>query len=451
MWPGPLSDKLCSATPHRFPRRLPTCHPRRIRRTRNGWRWRCSRWPSSSSSSTPRSSTSRCRRSAATSTSPRRTSPGWSTATRSSSAASCCSAAAWPTCSVVGACSSPASSLFALASLVGGLATSPGMLIAARAVQGLGAALLSPAALSLVTVMFAEGAERNKAMGVWGAVAGSGGAAGVLLGGVLTEYAGWEWVLFVNVPIGLAAAALAPRLLPESRTTGTPALRRRRRRLGDRRPLAARLHAGRRQRRRLDLGPDARPRRGRAGAARRVRGHRAPLEGAARPVLASSSGGRSPAPTSSRCWSRWRCSRCSSSSPSTCSWCSATTRSRPGLAYLPLAVGIIVSAGIASSLVTRSGFKPVLIAGLVLTAAGPGLVRAGLGRRRLRLRHPVPVAARGRRPGLRLRVDDDRRGERHVAAGGRPGVRADQHLAADRRRARASRSSPRSRTRRPTT
>ena len=110
--------------------------------------------------------------------------------------------------------------LFALASLVGGLATTPGMLIGARAVQGLGAALLSPAALSIVTTMFTEGAERNKALGVWGAVAGSGGAAGVLLGGVLTEYAGWEWVLFVNVPIGLAAAALAPRLLPESRTDG---------------------------------------------------------------------------------------------------------------------------------------------------------------------------------------------------------------------------------------
>ena len=68
--------------------------------------------------------------------------------------------------------------------------------------------------------MFAEGAERNKALGVWGAVAGSGGAAGVLLGGVLTEYAGWEWVLFVNVPIGLAAACFAPRLLPESRNDG---------------------------------------------------------------------------------------------------------------------------------------------------------------------------------------------------------------------------------------
>src|ERR671916_2654000 len=89
--------------------------------------------------------------------------------------------------------------LFAVASLVGGLASSPGMLIAARAVQGLGAAMLSPAALSLVTVMFTEGAERNKAFGVWGAVAGSGGAARVLLGGILTEYAGWEWVLFVNV------------------------------------------------------------------------------------------------------------------------------------------------------------------------------------------------------------------------------------------------------------
>src|ERR1700755_505553 len=110
--------------------------------------------------------------------------------------------------------------LFALASLAGGLAQSDVWLIAARAVQGLGAALLSPAALSLVTVLFAEGSERNKAMGVWGAVAGSGGAVGVLLGGMLTQWAGWEWVLFVNVPVGLAAAALAPRLLPESRNDG---------------------------------------------------------------------------------------------------------------------------------------------------------------------------------------------------------------------------------------
>jgi EmrB/QacA subfamily drug resistance transporter len=107
--------------------------------------------------------------------------------------------------------------LFSVASLLGGLSQSEAQLIAARALQGLGAALLAPSALSMVTNMFAEGAERNKALGVWGAVSGSGGAAGVLLGGVLTEYAGWEWVLWVNVPIGVIAALIAPRLLDESR------------------------------------------------------------------------------------------------------------------------------------------------------------------------------------------------------------------------------------------
>src|ERR671938_36654 len=108
--------------------------------------------------------------------------------------------------------------LFALASLAGGLAASSGQLIAARAVQGLGAAILSPAALSIVTTTFRDGAERNKALGVWGAVAGSGGAAGVLLGGILTDGLGWEWVLWVNVPIGLIAAFLAPMLVAESRS-----------------------------------------------------------------------------------------------------------------------------------------------------------------------------------------------------------------------------------------
>src|SRR5207248_101183 len=84
--------------------------------------------------------------------------------------------------------------LFAAASLLGGLAQSDTWLIGARALQGLGAALISPAALSLVTTIFSEGAERNRALGVWGAVAGSGGAAGVLLGGVLTQWVGWQAV-----------------------------------------------------------------------------------------------------------------------------------------------------------------------------------------------------------------------------------------------------------------
>ncbi len=107
--------------------------------------------------------------------------------------------------------------LFSLASLAGGLAQSEAWLIVARAVQGLGAAIVSPAALSIITTTFAEGAERNRALGVWGAVAGAGGAAGVLLGGILTSGLSWRWVLFVNVPIGIIAAALAPRTLAESR------------------------------------------------------------------------------------------------------------------------------------------------------------------------------------------------------------------------------------------
>jgi EmrB/QacA subfamily drug resistance transporter len=113
--------------------------------------------------------------------------------------------------------------LFSLASLAGGLAQSEGWLIVARGVQGLGAAIVSPAALSIVTTTFREGPERNKAMGIWGALAGAGGAVGVLLGGILTDTLGWEWVLFVNVPIGLAAAMLAPRLIRESRAADAPA------------------------------------------------------------------------------------------------------------------------------------------------------------------------------------------------------------------------------------
>jgi EmrB/QacA subfamily drug resistance transporter len=107
--------------------------------------------------------------------------------------------------------------VFSLASLAGGLAQSPAWLIGARAIQGIGAALLAPAALSLVTATFREGSERNRALSVWGAVAGSGAAAGVLLGGVLTSALGWRSVLSVNVPIGIGAIVLTPWLISESR------------------------------------------------------------------------------------------------------------------------------------------------------------------------------------------------------------------------------------------
>jgi EmrB/QacA subfamily drug resistance transporter len=107
--------------------------------------------------------------------------------------------------------------VFSVASLVCGLAESDTALIVARGVQGLGAALVSPAALSIVTTTFAEGAERTKAMGVWAAIAVGGGAVGLLLGGILTDAFSWPWIFFVNVPIGVAAFIVSLRLVPESK------------------------------------------------------------------------------------------------------------------------------------------------------------------------------------------------------------------------------------------
>jgi EmrB/QacA subfamily drug resistance transporter len=107
--------------------------------------------------------------------------------------------------------------LFTVSSLAAGFAWSAGSLIAFRATQGLGGALLAPAALSILTTTFAEGRERNIALGVWGAVSGSGAAAGVLLGGFLTSSLAWSWIFFINVPVGIALIAVSPFLLKESR------------------------------------------------------------------------------------------------------------------------------------------------------------------------------------------------------------------------------------------
>jgi EmrB/QacA subfamily drug resistance transporter len=259
--------------------------------------------------------------------------------------------------------------VFALASLAGGLATSSGMLIAARAVQGLGAALLSPAALSLITVIFAEGAERNKALGVWGAVAGSGGAAGVLLGGILTEYAGWEWVLFVNVPVGIAAAIAAARLLPESRNEGA---------------------------RNFDFAGAVSVTAGLsllvytlvdANDAGWTSGQTLGLAAVALALLAAfvAIEQRSKAPLVPFGIFRKRTITGTNVVALLVAMALFSmfffislymqqvlgySAIKSGLSYLPLAGGIIVSAGIASGLVTKYGFKPILITGLVLTAIG---------------------------------------------------------------------------------
>jgi EmrB/QacA subfamily drug resistance transporter len=107
--------------------------------------------------------------------------------------------------------------VFTVASLLDGLASSEGMLIGARALQGLGAALVSPAALSIISTTFEEGAERARALGVWAAIAIGGSAVGLILGGVLTQYFSWPWIFFVNVPVGIVAFVLSLRLIPESR------------------------------------------------------------------------------------------------------------------------------------------------------------------------------------------------------------------------------------------
>ena len=110
--------------------------------------------------------------------------------------------------------------LFAGASFACGLSQSEATLLIARGAQGLGGAMVSPAALSIILTTFAEGSERNRALGVWGAIAGAGGAVGLLLGGAIIEVLSWRWVFFVNVPIGAAVLLLAPRILAESRAEG---------------------------------------------------------------------------------------------------------------------------------------------------------------------------------------------------------------------------------------
>lgn len=112
--------------------------------------------------------------------------------------------------------------VFGASSLLCGFAANSGVMLTGRAVQGLGSAMVSPSALSLLTTLFAEGRERNRALGVWGAAGGAAGATGLILGGLLTAAVGWEWVFFINIPICVLAAVAATRLLPEGRVPGIP-------------------------------------------------------------------------------------------------------------------------------------------------------------------------------------------------------------------------------------
>ncbi len=177
--------------------------------------------------------------------------------------------------------------LFTVSSLLDGLAWSSGSLIAFRALQGLGAALLSPAALSILTTTFREGRERNVALGVWGAASGSGGAAGVLLGGALTGSLGWSWIFFINIPVGIAALRGQP--VAAAREPGRsrpPAFRCARRGLDHRRADAARLRTDSGDAGRVGDGLDDRTPGRIRRSDRSVLRDRAALEGAATPAAA---------------------------------------------------------------------------------------------------------------------------------------------------------------------
>jgi len=263
--------------------------------------------------------------------------------------------------------------IFGLASLAGGLAgvtESQAQLIIARAFQGIGAAIVSPAALSIVTTTFTEGAERNKALGVWGAVAGAGGAAGVLLGGMLTQWLSWEWVLYVNVPIVGVAALLAPGLLMESHAEGD---NRRFDILGAASVtlgLSALVYAL------VD-----------ANAAGWGSGRNLLLLGVAAALLAAfvyieTHSNHPLVPFrifSSRTLTGANISGLllGASLFSMFFFVSLYMQQvlgydalKAGLSYLPLALTIIAAAGVGSQLVTRFGFKPILITGLLLVATG---------------------------------------------------------------------------------
>ena len=266
--------------------------------------------------------------------------------------------------------------VFAASSLLCGLAWSEASLIAFRALQGLGGALLAPAALSLLVTSFAEGRERNLALGIYGAASGSGAAVGVLLGGLLTSYLSWSWIFFINVPVGIAAALLAPVLLRESRPDlghrhfdfmGAATV------TGGLMLLVVRAHP-RHERR---LGHAARRSSLLGGVDRTDR--RVPRRRAAFAVAAASAADLPLADARRRRTSRWRSSarsrsRSSSCSRSTCRTSSTTARSRAAPRSVGFALSVVVVSNLAQLIVGRVGVRPTLTAGLLMSALSVALL-----------------------------------------------------------------------------
>ena len=286
-----------------------------------------------------------------------------------------------PTCSAAAACSWSGLVIFSIGSLLCGLAWSEGSLIAARALQGLGAATISPAALSILTTMFREGRERNIALGAWGAVGGVGAAAGVLLGGVLVDLLSWPWIFYVNVPVGIALADRRPDPAPREPRRARVELRRARRRA---RHLRAQ-HPRARDHARATTG--AGPRAGRSASSRRprvllARVRRARRARAKHPLMPFSIF-RLQTLTAANIVMFIMGTALFSMFLMLTLYMQQVLHFSPlktGVGYLAVAGTAIIWANVAAAAVTRVGVKPTLVVGMSRDDAGPRPLHAGLGR-----------------------------------------------------------------------
>ena len=326
--------------------------------------------------------------------------------------------------------------LFLVTSLLAGLSTSSEMLIIARLLQGAAGAILSPSVFSITLVTFAEGAERNKALGILGGIAGSGAAIGVLMGGVFTQYVSWEWIFFVNIPIAAIALALVPRYVRESKAEG----------------LAKHFDAfgavtvtGS-----LMLLVFALTQANRVGwASAQTIGVFAASAVLMAVFLWNETKSHSPLVPLSIFKRR------TLTGANIIGFGLGTmifgmffllslymqqvlgfSAMETGFGYLAVALTVIVAATISQGLVTKLGVKPVLVVGNGAADRRPRLLHPGVGRRVVRRRPAARLPDHRRRHGLLVRADLDRRARGRRRAGGRPRVRAHQHEPADRRRAR---------------
>ena len=326
--------------------------------------------------------------------------------------------------------------VFTAASLLAGLASSSGMLIGARALQGLGAAFISPAALAIITTTFAEGAERAKALGVWAAIAIGGSAFGLILGGALTQLLSWPWIFFINAPIGIAVFVLALRLVPESRA-----------------------EEGRR-------GFDV------AGAATATGGLMTlvyaivqaqqngwvsaqtvglfllaagllvafvMIEQRTKEPLVRLDIFRTRSLTAANAVMLLVASGIFAMFYFNSLYIQRVLGFEPleaGLAFLPFTAGIMVSAGLASRYAPRVGVRPVAIVGMVVVGDRDAALDAGSGRRLVSERRAAGARAHLARDGRRVRAVDPDRDHRPREQGSGARIWSLQHLAANRRRPR---------------